>query len=147
MTGLAAIQIDRKGSPLGVSLINDDGENFFLHEQSLLALWSNPSRFVQIKRRNRDPQEAIGYHAGQVLGTIDRVGDEVELRLFFGPVDHDLKYDSDTKSLIGAVGQENYRLPHGDLEAVARAFAVFSRHRSHFHELKVFGKSQALYDK
>lgn len=147
MTGLAATQIDRKGSHLGVSLINGDGASFFLYDQSLLALWSNPSQFVQVKRRNRDPQEANGYHAGQIFGTIDRAGDEVDLRFFFGPNDHDLRYDPDSKSLIGFVRQESYRLPHGDLEAIARAFAVCSRHRSHFHELKVFGKSHVLYDK
>lgn len=143
----ACFQIDKQGTQLGLHLINPEGDRFFLYDQQLLSMWENPDRYVLVKRRNRDERQAIGYHAGQILGAIDKQAGSVNILLFFGPVDRDLDYDVGSKALKMVVSRQVYCLQEEDLKAVVKGFEVSRRHRDKFDEMKISGRALALYER
>lgn len=140
------LEIDKRGSQLGLDLINSDGDSFFLYEMPLLSLWENTGSYVLVKRRNRDDKQAIAYHAGQVLGALVKSVDMVRLELHFGPVGQDIDYDSDRKVLERVVSRQVYVLPLEDLKAVVAAFRVNRRNRIQFDEMKTVGRPLALFE-
>jgi len=141
------LKIDKRGHQLGLDLVNPEGDTFFLYGMPLLALWENQDSYVLVKSRNRDAKEAIAYHAGQVLGALERSGDQVRLEMYFGPVGQDMEYEATSKTLKKVVTRHVYILPGAELEAVVAAFKVHRLNRPHFDEMATVGRTLALFDK
>lgn len=141
------LKIDKRGSQLGLDLVNPEGDTFFLYGMPLLALWENQNSYVLIKSRNRDAKEAIAYHAGQVLGALELDGNHARLEMYFGPVGQDMEYEATSKTLKKVVARQVYTLPVTELEAVVAAFIVHRRNRPHFDEMTTVGRTLALFDK
>lgn len=141
------LKIDRRGSQLGLDLVNPEGDNFFLYGMPLLALWENQDSYVLVKSRNRDAKEAIVYHPGQVLGALECTGDLARLEMYFGPVGQDMEYEATSKTLKKVVARQVYVLPVTELEAVVAAFKVHRCNRPHFDEMTTVGRTLALFEK
>lgn len=140
-----AFDIDKRGGQLGLSLVNPKGESFFLYDQPLLSMWENRDRYTRVKLRNRDEKQAIGYHAGEILGALDLRENLVRIHLFFGPTGQDIEQDESTKKLKNVVNRQLYELPEKELEACVKAFDAVRSNHARFQELMHHGTVLALF--
>jgi hypothetical protein len=141
------LRIDKRGSQLGLDLVNPEGDTFFLYGMPLMSLWENRNSYVLVKHRNRDESQAIAYHAGQVLGALELDGNRARLELYFGPGGQDLEYEATSKTIKKVVARQVYVLPVAELEAVVAAFKVHRHNRPHFDEMTTVGRTLALFEK
>jgi hypothetical protein len=121
-------------------LVNPAGETFFLYDVPLLAMWKQQDHYIVVKHRNSSDKKAIGYHAGEILGTLDHRGSEVKISLFFGPVSQDMECDSSNGQLKNVLFTRFYYLSAEDLEICLKTFDLMRRTRSQFNELMHVGR-------
>ncbi len=133
-------KIDARGTQYGLMLVNPAGETFFLYDVPLMAMWKQQGHYIVVKYRNSSDKQAIGYHAGEVLGTLDHHGSEVKISLFFGPVSQDMDCDPSNGQLKHVLFARSYCLSAEDLEICLKAFDLMRRTHHQFNELMHVGR-------
>lgn len=84
MTDRALAQLRWHNGRLGVMLVNEHNQRFFMFAEKLMALVAEPGGVKEVKVRDRQPNRAAGYYPGQVLGSLTHQGGNVTISLVVG---------------------------------------------------------------
>lgn len=76
-------------------LANARHQRFFLYAEKLLLMAANPGGVIEAKVRDRNPDRAIGYYPGQVVGALTYQGEEAIITLVVGEAYHNLELPAD----------------------------------------------------
>lgn len=76
-------------------LANARHQRFFLYVEKLLLMAANPGGVIEAKVRDRNPDKAIGYYPGQVVGTLTYLADKAVITLVVGEPYHNLDLPAD----------------------------------------------------
>ncbi len=91
----AYARIEWQGSTLGLRVVNEEGQSYFIHAKPFLAMMDGSPKLCPVKLRHKKPMRAIAIHAGETLG---------QVRHFSRPL------DSSNQSPGGGQDQEACRL-------------------------------------
>ncbi|MBF0644499.1 hypothetical protein HTZ97_07325 [Desulfuromonas acetoxidans] len=107
---------------------------FFLHADKLIALRAAPGEFRLIKRRNKHPEKAIGYHPGGILGRLD-IGKTgwVRICLFLGECGQNIELDGNG-GLLNVLREYHHVLRLSELDTFMDSLTLVIRQREQFAE-------------
>lgn len=128
-------RIQWNDSTLGLTLVNAlQGYRFFMYAVPFLSLTSGRSSITMVKRANRNPASARGYHAGEIVATMSDAADgAVAMILYFGPVSGALQCDSDAGTVTNAVDVQMYNLSKADIDTLRNAVMLMESQRHDFN--------------
>ena len=95
MSGRSYAQIRWNQNQLGLILVNQDCERFFLRAEKLQDLFTHEGNPRVIKLRDRKPGRASGYYPGQVVGYFDKNEREAVIRLYISEPYRDIVLNGD----------------------------------------------------
>lgn len=123
MAGRAYAQIRWQQDQLGLLLVNDRNERFFLFADKLLELDARRGECLVVKLRNRRPGSAIGYYSGQVAGKLEQEGQTSRITLFIGDPYQDIKLSADGQP-TGWIKSLEFCVPNSEMEPFVKALSI-----------------------
>ena len=132
--GLSLMQIRWSGERFGVMLLNEHRQRFFMYAEKFLELITRPREDIEIKMRDRRPNRATGYYAGQVLGRICHDNDRFTMVLHVSYPDHDLTYDPEKEIFTHLITTMQFTFMTTELEQFRSVVEIMARDRSIFEE-------------
>lgn len=132
--GLSLMQIRWSGERFGVMLLNEHRQRFFMYAEKFLELFSRPGEYIEIKLRDRRPNRAIGYYAGQVCGRINQDNDRVTIVLQVSDPYHDLTSDDEQETFKHIITSLQFTFLATELEQFRSVVTIMARDRALFDE-------------
>lgn len=86
------MQIRWQQDRFGLLMVNANREKFFLFADKLQELYDHADLYHVLKLRDRKPGRAIGYYAGQVIGTLDKGEETIKIRLYISDPYRDVTF-------------------------------------------------------
>lgn len=120
---------------LGLMLVNDQRDRFFLRAEKLVELYNRPDEYLTVKLRDRKPGRAIGYHGGEVVGNMYRDGGQYILTMYLWPLMQNVKFDHDQGVPVGFISTQTYILPSDEMNAYINAITFMLNRKLEFEDL------------
>lgn len=129
---------------LGLLLVNQNQQSFFIYAETLLAVMNAENDLALIKKRDRDPSQAIGYHGGAIFASWtadiiedspDNLSESVTLSLYFGEVEKKAIYDKKTGELRNIIDTQTFLFPRKELESMVRGIKIMVKQQDKFQRL------------
>lgn len=95
MTDRSLAQLRWHGGRLGVMLVNEHNQRFFVFAEKLKQLFEHPGKARLVKVRDRDPRRATAHYPGEVQGCLTFAGDDATLAFVVGGAYHGLPLNDD----------------------------------------------------
>lgn len=137
-------QIVWRGPRVGLHLVNQDNESFFLYPEPLMALSEDASVYTLVKRRDRRPERAIGYHPGAVYATLEEDGDDSILTLLLFEAENRQPFNAEGE-IQGVHFDQVYRLPKPELAAFISCLKTMVIQHREFKMLQSKADSQGIF--
>lgn len=123
MAGRAYAQIRWQQEQLGLLLVNDRNERFFLFAEKLLELDARRGEPLVVKLRNRRPGSAVGYYGGQVVGKLEQEGQTSRVTLYIGDPYQDLRLNAKGQP-TGWIKSLEFGVPNSEMETFVQALTI-----------------------
>ncbi|MBJ6799730.1 hypothetical protein [Geomonas propionica] len=125
MSEHATAQIRWYQNRLGLLMVNEHRQRFFIFAEKLLALFAEPGRCKEIKLRDRKPGRASGYYPGQVLGVLALQGTNYTLTLYVGYPNENIPFTPETGfAPLEYLTRLQFCFPQGELETFRCAVEI-----------------------
>ena len=138
-------RINWNNNRLGLLLVSPS-HRFFIFAEPLLAMAHDPGVLKIVKRRNKRPETAVGYHPGAIVGRLDHSDGWARIRLYFGEVGQDIEKEEDGR-LLNVVVHREYFLPTRDLDELLPAIELMLFQREGFNELSMLADTVPSWDR
>ncbi len=144
LKGRSYARILRRKQQLGLLMVNQNQQSFFIYAQALLGLMKTENNLTLIKKRNRDPEKAFGYHGGAIFARWNKATPDnkdkdqpeaVTLSLHFGEVEKKVEYDKETGELRNIIDVQEYLYPAVELETMVRGIEYMLKQQEQFDRL------------
>lgn len=135
MTNRCFAQIRWQQNRLGLLMVNERRQRFFVFAEKLIAMINDPGRCQEIKLRDRKPMKASGYYAGQVLGSLTEAENLYQIDLYIG----DPLYNIDFNPQVETAPKEyltcmKFTFPCDELDVLHRAMSIMLDQSVRFNE-------------
>ena len=120
---------------LGLMLVNPHRQRFFLYAEKLLMMAANPGGVIEAKVRDRNPDKAIGYYPGQVVGTLTYQGEEAILTLVVGEPYRNLELPADGSLPDSYHVKMLFTFAERELNLLKDAISLMQKQRDDFADL------------
>lgn len=120
---------------LGLMLVNQERDKFFLHADKLLELHNRQDEYLTVKFRDRNPKRAIGYHGGEILGNLCEEGEVAILTLYLWPLYQNVGFDLSQGLPTGFIATQTYTFPIEELHTYITAISTMIGQKQEFEEL------------
>ena len=109
-------QIQWRQGQLGLLMVNQHQQQFFLFAEPLVMMLENPGKYILVKRRDRKPEKAIAYHGGEICGAFENSGENCQISLFFGPLEANIHCDQKRRKALNVIDIQKYSFPKTELD-------------------------------
>lgn len=117
------------------------GRLFFLHAEPLIAMYGDPGSYRIVKWRHKNPDRAIGCHAGDIAGRLDHVSAEVtRVTLYFGEGGRSIELDGPDR-LLHTVAVHAFYFHRPELDGRVRELKLTLDQSNRFKELKLMAET------
>lgn len=131
---LSLIQVRWSGERLGVMMVNQHRQKFFMYGEKFLDLFTNRDYFIEVKLRDRQPNVAIGYYPGQILGTVNQCGELYTIVLHVSDPFSNISFDKRTETFVHVINTLKFTFAVNELEHFTSVMEIMIRDRSQFDE-------------
>lgn len=135
MFGKAFARISIREGRLGLHLVNEYRQQYFLYANTLRVLVKRPEEYARVKARGSFDKPVTGCPAGDVWGVLEPYDDEVEITLVIGPRDQDIEMNLETQEPENVVAGQTYILPWQEFETLYQALELMVGQQGAFREL------------
>ncbi|TLM69228.1 MAG: hypothetical protein FDZ69_00205 [Deltaproteobacteria bacterium] len=117
------------------------GRLFFLHAEPLIAMHSDPGSYRIVKLRHKNPDRAIGCHAGDIVGRLDHVSSEItRVTLYFGEGGRSIELAGHDR-LLHVVAVHSFYFHRPELNERVRELKRTLDQSNRFKELKLMAET------
>lgn len=142
MTERSFAQIRWQQERLGLLLVNDRHERFFLHGGKLLELFARqvtdrnplPEDYLIVKQRDRRPNKAIGYYGGEVRGILKESGDTCILTFYVGEPYRPFSFDVNCHELADYLTVLRFAFPLSEMKGYRESITLMLQQKVIFDE-------------
>lgn len=142
MTERSFAQIRWQQERLGLLMVNDRHERFFLHGAKLMELFDRqvtgrnplPEDFLIVKQRDRRPNRAIGYYGGEVRGILMENGDTCTLTLYVGEPYRSFGFDVIRHELTDLLATLRFTFPLSEIRGYSDCILLMLQQKDTFDE-------------
>jgi hypothetical protein len=108
---------------IGLMMVNNRREKFFLLGEKLQDLYARQDEYLVVKLRDRRSSRAIGYYPGQVVATLDSGRSTVKIRLYISEPHRDVlfKTEDDVVEPDTFHVEQVYSFPASEFDAYKKA--------------------------
>lgn len=114
----------------GLELVSP-GHRFFIYAEKLIALCDAPGQYRVIKRRDKHPEKAVGYHPGEIIGRLDIEKGWARICLFLGECGQSIEPDG-KGGFLNVVREPHHSIPLKELELFVSVLTLVLRQREDF---------------
>ena len=133
----------KRETQLGLLMVNPHQASFFIYAEALISLMKHENNLVLVKKRDRDPEKAIGYHGGAIVGYWEEVPEDPESNqpqackvvLMFGEVEQKMEYVQQTGEVRHVAFSQEYLFPLAEFEILIESIKTMKAQQNRFDRL------------
>lgn len=135
MNARSLAQVRWQQDRLGLLMVNDQRDRFFLHGDKLLELFARTDEYLVVKLRHRRPVQAIGSYPGQIMGSLNYEGETTRITLYVGEAFRDIGYNEATGKLRHYLTTQTHVFDRAELEAYRQVIQTMVSQHTVFDDL------------
>lgn len=138
MTDRSFAQIRWQQDRLGLLMVNERRQRFFVFAEKLIAMFNDLGRCKEIKLRDRKPARASGHYAGQVLGAMSVTENLYQIVLYIGYPLGNIDFDPQTELVpLEYLTSMEFIFPCQELDALKFSLETMLNQAVRFNEFLI----------
>jgi hypothetical protein len=117
-------------------MVNSDGEQFTMFAEPFLRLLNKPDEYALVKKMDKHPQQARGYHGGEILAQIDENDDDWVVTLYFGSLSQRMEF-KEGHGPVNVLTSQEFNLPKSELESFRSSVEIMMEQTRKFDRMKM----------
>lgn len=123
LNGRAYARIIQRKKRLGLLLVNQNQQSFFIYAEYLIALMRSEDNLTLIKKRDRDPEKAIAHHGGAIFAHWNKIAasaqdqeepEALTLTFHLGELERKVEYIKETGEIRNIIETQEYLFPYDE---------------------------------
>lgn len=136
MSGRSYARIVWSHNRLSVHLVNPEGEQFTMFAEPFLRLLQKPDECALVKKMDKHPQRARGYHGGEIVAQIDSEGKDWLLTLYFSTLTQRMTLINKT-TVDDYLVRQQFILPQDEIASFKSSLEIMLEQGKSFDKFKM----------